>query len=194
MRNKNNKKRHDAATFLKRFLTHPGQVGSVAPSSRFLAKAMLDQVDWKNTLNIAELGAGTGVFTRKIVKLARPDAKILVFEIDKTLRNLIRDEHPEHKGLRLYSDAQKLIDAMHENNIKNLDFIISSLPFTVLPHYMSENILDAANEALKPDGRFIAYQYSRIMKNKLTEKFSDIKMKYVLLNIPPAFVFNCGKK
>lgn len=194
MRNRNNKNRHEAAAFLKRFMQHPGRIGSVAPSSKFLVRAMLDQVDWENALNIAELGAGTGVFTREIVKRARPDANILVFEIDVTLRKLIKEAHPDHKGLKLYSDAQKLIEVMNENGMKNFDYIISSLPFTVLPHEMSENILNAVNQSLKPEGRFIAYQYSRIMKRKLTEKFSDTKIKYVLLNIPPAFVFNCGKK
>ena len=193
MRNKGKKSKHAAATFLKRFLQHPGRIGSVAPSSKFLAHAMLSQVNWNNALNIAELGAGTGVFTRDIVKLARPDANILVFEIDVSLRKLIKEEHPDHKGLKLYSDAQKLEEVMRENNIESFDYIISSLPFTVLPHEMSENILNAVNKTLSPNGRFIAYQYSRIMKHKLCEKFRDIKSKYVLLNIPPAFVFNCGK-
>ena len=193
MRNKDTKSKHAAATFLKRFIQHPGRIGSVAPSSKFLAHAMLSQVDWKSALNIAELGAGTGVFTRDIVKLARPDANILVFEIDVSLRKLIREEHPDHKGLKLYSDAQKLEEVMRENNIESFDYIISSLPFTVLPHEMSENVLNAASKTLSPNGRFIAYQYSRIMKHKLNEKFSDIKSKYVLLNIPPAFVFNCSK-
>lgn len=191
---KKNKTKREAATFLKRFIKHPGRIGSVAPSSKFLTRAMLSQIDWKNALNIAELGAGTGVFTREIIKLARPDANILVFEIDASLRRVIKERHPDHKGLKLYSDAQKLLEIMHENNIENLDCVISSLPFTVLPRQMSENILNAASDALKPDGRFIAYQYSRIMKHKLTDKFNDIKTKYVLLNIPPAFVFNCGKK
>ena len=185
MRNKDTKSKHAAATFLKRFFQHPGRIGSVAPSSKFLAHAMLSQVDWKSALNIAELGAGTGVFTRDIVKLARPDANILVFEIDVSLRKLIREEHPDHKGLKLYSDAQKLEEVMRENNIESFDYIISS--------QMSENVLNAASKTLSPNGRFIAYQYSRIMKHKLSEKFRDIKSKYVLLNIPPAFVFNCSK-
>lgn len=196
MRNKDSKfkrRSHEAATFLKRFFTHPGRIGSVAPSSKFLAHAILSQVDWANAKNIAELGAGTGVFTRDIVKLARSDANILVFEIDVSLRRLIKEEHPEHKGLKLYSDAQKLEEAMRENKIEKFDYIISSLPFTVLPHNMSENILNAVNKTLSAKGRFIAYQYSRIMAHTLQEKFSDVKSQYVLLNIPPAFVFNCAR-
>lgn len=182
----------ESMVFLKRFIGSPRQVGSVAPSSRFLTNAMLGRVDWENAHAVAELGAGTGVFTRNIVKRARPDAKILVFEVDPELQKLIKDEHPDHPGLRLYGDAQELLSIMRDEGIDKLDFVISSLPFTVLPHDVSENILNAVQKALKPEGRFIAYQYSSIMKPVLTARFRDIKTKFVLFNIPPAIVYDCG--
>ena len=182
----------ESAVFLKRFLGAPRQVGSVAPSSRFLTRAMLGRVDWARARNVAELGAGTGVFTREIVKRARPDARILVFEVDPALQELIRAEHPDHPGLKLFGDAQELCSIMRDEGIDKLDFVISSLPFTVLPHEMSGNILNAVQDALTPEGRFIAYQYSSIMKHTLASRFSDIKTKFVLFNIPPAFVYDCG--
>ena len=178
--------------FLKRFLGAPRQVGSVTPSSRFLTRAMLDRVDWERADCVAELGAGTGVFTREIVKRARPETKILVFEVDPALREVIRQENPDHPGLRLHGDAQELCAIMKDEGIEALDFVISSLPFTVLPHDMTENILNAVQDALSPKGRFVAYQYSQIMRSKLVSRFPDIQRKYVLLNVPPAFVYDCG--
>ena len=183
----------ESMTFLKRFAKSPRRIGSVAPSSKFLTRAMLDQVDWENANYIAELGAGTGVFTREIVKLAKPDAKILVFEIDSALQKMIRDEHPQHKGLSIHSDAQELRKFMRENGIDKLDFVISSLPFTVLPPKMSVRILNAVLESLKPGGHFVAYQYSSLMKHVLKKKFSHIKTRFVAFNIPPAFVYNCWR-
>ena len=177
--------------FLKQFTTHPGRIGSVTPSSRFLTRAMLERVDWENANFIAELGAGTGVFTREIVKLAKPDAKILVFEIDPNLQEMIKKENPNHKGLKLFSDAQELKNIMQSEGIKEFDFVISSLPFTVLPQKMSVRILDGVKKCLKPDGHFIAYQYSSIMKPRLQKRFKSIKTKFVLLNVPPAFVYDC---
>ena len=183
----------ESLTFLKRFADAPRRIGSVAPSSKFLTKAMLERVDWENANFIAELGAGTGVFTREIVKRAKPDAKILVFEIDPALQKLIRDEHPKHKGLTIHSDAQKLYEYMKENGIEKLDFIISSLPFTVLPPKMTVRVLDGALKALKPGGHFVAYQYSSIMKHVLKKKFSHIKTRWVAFNIPPAFIYDCWR-
>ena len=180
-------------TFLKRFANSPRRIGSVAPSSKFLTKAMLDRVDWENAGFIAELGAGTGVFTREIVKRARPDAKILVFEIDPALQKMIREEHREHEGLSLHSDAQELYRYMKENGIKQLDFVISSLPFTVLPPKMTVRILNAVVKCLKNDGHFVAYQYSSIMKHVLKKKFSHMKTRFVMFNVPPAFVYDCWR-
>ena len=181
----------ESLVFFKRFAGHPGRIGSVTPSSKFLTRAMLDRVDWGKANFIAELGAGTGVFTREIVKLAKKDAKILVFEIDPDLQKLIREEHPDHKGLKLFSDAQELENIMKNEGIKSLDFVISSLPFTVLPHKMSENILNSVKKSLKNNGHFIAYQYSSIMKKTLLKRFKSIKTKFVLFNVPPAFVYDC---
>ena len=183
----------ESMTFLKRFANSPRRIGSVAPSSKFLTKAMLDTVDWEQANYIAELGAGTGVFTREIVKRAKPTAKILVFEIDPALQKLIRDEHPEHSGLILHSDAQELNRYMAENGIEQIDFVISSLPFTVLPHKMTIRVLNAVIKSLKPGGHFVAYQYSSIMKHVLQKKFSHIKTRFVAFNIPPAFVYDCWR-
>ena len=168
----------ESFTFIKRFANSPRRIGSVAPSSKFLTKAMLERVDWANA---------------EIVKLAKPDAKIMVFEIDPALQKLIREEHPEHKGLTLHSDAQELYSYMKENGIEKLDFVISSLPFTVLPPKMTVRILDGVMKALKPGGHFVAYQYSSIMKHVLKKKFSHIKTRFVAFNIPPAFVYDCWR-
>ena len=183
----------ESMKFLERFAKSPRKIGSVTPSSKFLTKAMLEQVDWENANYIAELGAGTGVFTREIVKFAKPDAKILIFEIDPALQKMIKDEHTQHKGLSLHSDAQELSKCMEEKGIEKLDFVISSLPFTVLPPKISIRILNAAIESLKPNGHFVAYQYSSIMKHVLQKKFSHIKTRFVPLNIPPAFVYDCWR-
>ena len=183
----------ESMTFLKRFASSPRRIGSVAPSSKFLTRAMLDRVDWANARYIAELGAGTGVFTREIVKRARPDARILVFEIDPALQEMIRNEHPEHKGLTLHSDAQELRKYMDDNGITALDFVISSLPFTVLPPKMTVRILNGVVKALKPEGHFVAYQYSSIMKHVLRKKFAHMQTRFVMFNVPPVFVYDCWK-
>ena len=104
---------------------------------------------------------------------------------------MIKNENHEHKGLRICSDAQELNNIIKSEGIEFLDAVLSSLPFTVLPADMTKNILDAVQLSLKPDGNFVAYQYSSIMKKKLIERFAKISTSFVLFNIPPAFVYDC---
>jgi phospholipid N-methyltransferase len=180
----------EGVIFLRRFFEAPRQVGSVMPSSPYLTKAMLDKIDWNEAKYIAELGAGTGVFTRSIVRKLRRGGKTLVFEIDPALKILIETENP---GLTVYGDARDLPEVMKDSDVPFLDYIVSSLPFAVLPPHMTASILDAAGKSLKPGGKLIAYQYSRHMKPYFEKRFESVKISFVLRNVPPAFVYECTK-
>ena len=61
----------DCIVFFKRFIAKPGQIGSVMPSSRYLVKNMLSHTDWSKINNVAELGAGTGVVTSRLLTKLR---------------------------------------------------------------------------------------------------------------------------
>jgi phospholipid N-methyltransferase len=180
----------EGVVFLRRFVRAPRQVGSVIPSSPFLTKAVMNKIAWDDVRHVAELGAGTGVFTRAIVRNLRAEGNVLVFEIDPTLRNIIEKEHG---GLKVYGDARELPEVMTDRNIRQLDCIVSSLPFAVLPPRMTASILDAVDKCLKPGGKLVAYQYSKHMKPYLEKRFESVKISFVLRNVPPAFVYECTK-
>ncbi|MDR1379436.1 MAG: methyltransferase domain-containing protein [Synergistaceae bacterium] len=180
----------EGVVFLRRFVGAPRQVGSVIPSSPFLTRAVMDRIVWDDARYVAELGAGTGVFTRAIVRNLKSGGNVLVFEIDPALRNIIEKEHD---SLKVYDDAQKLPEIMEERNIRQLDYIVSSLPFAVLPPRVTASILDAVDKCLKPGGKLVAYQYSRHMKPYFEKRFGSVKISFVLRNVPPAFLYECTK-
>ena len=180
----------ESAAFFKRFVRKPLQVGSVIPSSPFLTRAVMSKIEWDDAQYVAELGAGTGVFTRAIMRSLKPDGRILVFEIDSTLKAIIENEHP---GLVVYGDAKELHRITYDNGIRQLDYVVSSLPFTVLPPVLTSSIIEAVYRCLKPGGKFIAYQYSKYMKNYFEKRFESVKTSFVLCNVPPAFVYECTK-
>ena len=181
----------ESAVFLKRFVSKPLQVGSVIPSSPFLTRAMMSKIEWDDAGYVAELGAGTGVFTRAIVRSLKPDGKVFVFEIDKAMRAIIENEHP---NLMVYGDATELHRIITDLEVSQLDYVVSSLPFAVLPPRITASILDAVDKSLKPGGKLIAYQYSKHMKHYFEKRFESVRMSFVLYNVPPAFVYECTKK
>ncbi|MCL1875648.1 MAG: methyltransferase domain-containing protein [Synergistaceae bacterium] len=178
--------------FFKRFISAPSRIGSVTPSSKYLMHEMLNKVIWSECESIVELGAGTGVFTCKIAeKMA--SGRLIVFEIDEKLRSMIKTNHKKNKKLKvtIHSNAEELPETIESFGLRKVDCILSSLPFTALPQKMTDNILNAIAECLKPDGKFVAYQYSHIMKKEFEKRFKSVKVSFVLRNIPPAFVYEC---
>ncbi|HHI6756821.1 TPA: methyltransferase, partial [Yersinia enterocolitica] len=68
-------------SYLQRFIASPRTVGTLAPSSPWLCQAMLNQVDWKKSLNIAELGAADGVLTKRILSHMSESSRLQAYEI-----------------------------------------------------------------------------------------------------------------
>jgi phospholipid N-methyltransferase len=99
----------------------------------------------------------------------------------------------EHPSVTVYGDARELPRIMSDRHIQQLDCVVSSLPFAVLPPRMTAAILDAIDETLKPGGKLIAYQYSKHMRPYFEKRFARVKTSFVLRNVPPAFVYECTK-
>jgi len=150
----------------------------------------MSKINWDEASYIAELGAGTGVFTRAIVRNMKPDSRLFPFEIDSSFKAMIENEHP---GLTVYGDATELSCVIAENGVGQLDYVVSSLPFSVLPLRVTVSVFDTVDKCLKPGGKFIAYQYSRFTRYYLQKRFEKVATSFVLCNVPPAFVFECTK-
>ena len=173
--------------FLTEYLRKPFVIGAVAPSSRFLAAKMLKPVDFKNARTIVELGAGTGVFTKRILTRMRKDAQLHVFEI-----------HPPfvEKLSRIKDKRMNLVPQRAEQLAKHVaqaDAIISSLPLMAFPTPTVRKIIAEVKKSLKPGGIYVQFQYGLKSKKLLARHFDDVSIDFTPLNIPPAFVYRCRK-
>lgn len=177
--------------FLNKFLRSPGQIGSVTPSSKFLAKKMIESVPWNDVKAIAELGVGTGAITKYIQTAAGENTKVLLFETDSYMRRKLARQYPDFP---CYTDSCELQSAMHNERIEQLDCIISGLPFAAFSQSMRDKLMKQITISLKDNGLFIAFQYSLQMKKQLSTHFDIEKIKFVPFNVPPAFVYVCRRK
>lgn len=185
--NETYEKLKESTTLLRRFLAAPRTIGSVAPSSQALTESMLENVDWDKVKTIVELGAGTGVFTKAIIERAAPGTHIFIFEIDDELRDKLGKE----TGRTIYSNASHMKEALINEGLDKIDLIVSSIPYAVLPLKTTESIMRALQECIEENGTFVAFQYSLQMKKTFQQIFTDVKTRFVALNIPPAFVYEC---
>ncbi|WP_081667140.1 class I SAM-dependent methyltransferase [Paenibacillus pinihumi] len=184
---------HELLMFFSKFIRMPKQIGSITPSSAFLARKMTAQVPWERTAAIAELGAGSGAITKYIASAIQKHTQVLLFEKDAGLRQRLSEDYPDFS---CYPDASCIDDALRQHGLEDekLDCIVSGLPFFNFPQPVRDKLMEQIAAALKPGGLFIAFQYSQQMRKQLDLQFEMEDVHFVPLNVPPAFVYVCRKK
>jgi len=178
--------------FFKEFLKERKTVGALSPSSIFLARKMLAPIDFEKARVIVELGPGTGIFTKEVLKKLHPDAKLLVFETQKNFCEMIERDIKDSRMILINDSAEKIQEYLQKNGLENADYTISSIPFTVRPSQIKNTILSQAVKCLKPGGIFIQFQYSLNAHKLLKSYFKTVKLDFTPMNIPPAFIYKCS--
>ncbi|MEA2390684.1 MAG: hypothetical protein QOK31_793 [Solirubrobacteraceae bacterium] len=177
-----------AARFLRAFVANPRAVGAVLPTSR---RAVSDTLDLANVAEagvVVELGAGSGVYTRELLRRMGPHARLLACEVDPQLCAAL--------GAELDDPRLELVAASAEHVEGHLrgaapDIVVSALPFTSLPAALRKRVLDLSSAILAPRGVMLVLQYSPFLRRDLGRRFRSVEQRISPLNVPPAFLFRC---
>ncbi|MFD2993498.1 class I SAM-dependent methyltransferase [Fictibacillus nanhaiensis] len=175
--------------FIQKFFQSPKQVGSLFPSSLSLAKKMTTQLCWDHIDIAAELGAGTGVITKQILRNMKSNSELYIFEKDDEMRKKLKLYFPEST---VCEDARHILTSSGKEE-ESLDAIFSGLPFANFTRDLQREIVEEVYRALRPGGVFVAFQYSTQMKRTFLEVFRTVEIAFVPKNFPPAFVYTCEK-
>lgn len=166
--------------------------GAVAFSSDTLAKKMLNRVDFSHAEVIIELGAGSGCITKEIAKNKRPETKLLIFEINAVFCDVLR-EKIKGENIFIINDSAENIE-QHLRKITGkptVDFIISSLPFSIINEKIREKIMIDIQKILTPYSLYVQFGYNKKKYKEMLNNFETVNTSFVLGNLPPAYVFNC---
>jgi len=179
--------------FFKEAVKNYKTSGTIVPSSKYLANKMLKDIDFSNANLIIELGPGNGAITHNILNKLKSNAILVCFEINDAFYNELKKiNHPQLIVLK--ASAEKVERELKKLGYINADYIVSSLPLTIIPKEISHNILLENFNFLKKGGMFIQYQYSLTYYKKLKEVFGkNITLNFEPINFPPAFVYKCTK-
>jgi phospholipid N-methyltransferase len=182
---------YDSLLFLRKFILNPYEIGSLVPSSRYLAQKMVKPIPWHHIDSVAELGSGTGSITQFIESNVHKKTKVFLFEKDESMRSKLGLKFPDFS---CHSNASDLTKVIRQNGVEQLDCIISCLPFFNFSKELRDTLVYQIHKSLKNNGYFIAFQYSLQMKENFSNIFDIEKVNLVPLNFPPAFVYVCRKK
>lgn len=194
------RRRSSLRVFLQRFFRDPRSVGAVAPSSRFLARKMVEPIRWRAGVKIVEFGPGTGPFTDEIARRLPAGAQYLGIERDPVFAELLRRRFP-HLDF-VCESVEGLVGILEERDLLPVDHIISGLPFASLPVEVSSRILDAIEGALANGATFTTFQYlhayglpaARRFRREMRRRLGALRSaRLEFRNLPPAFVFTWRK-
>lgn len=178
------------SNFLSQFLKKENQVGAIAPSSRLLAKKLMKAIDFDKDRTFVELGAGTGIITREILKNMHPDARLFIFETNESFcQRLQKIDDP--RLVILQGSAEHIKEQLDTYGVDSVDVVLSSIPFTIVPKQVKDRILTASIELLGAEGFFFQFQYSLQAYRYFKRLFGEVKLDFMAYNLPPAFIYTC---
>ena len=172
--------------YIKNFIRDP-RVASVTPTSNHATQVLFRDVDCSLCNNIVEYGPGSGVITREILRQMRPDARLIVIEINESFYHELK----KHKDPRLIVElgsAEQVDDIVAKHGMSTPDLIVSGIPFSLIKPAQRENIMMSTRRIMHPEGSFLVYQASTQIKPLLTDHFETVDTTFVFRNIPPLFI------
>ncbi|MFI5135764.1 MAG: class I SAM-dependent methyltransferase [Chitinophagales bacterium] len=168
-------------------------VGSIRPSSPQLSREMASSINSKVPQNIFELGAGEGAITRELLSAMHPESKLYVFEINENFLEALK-ELDDHRLILIHDSAEFLTRHLSELKLEQVDVVVSALPTVLFDKEVARKIIRDSYDALRSGGLFVQFHYSRVNKKVYEEIFDEVKVKFIIGNLPPAFVYVCRKK
>ena len=196
--------------FLKGFLEDRYHTGALLPSSTSLAEEITRHIPSSQRCCILEVGAGTGVFTQKILERANGKSEVVVYECNPKFARLLEENFAQEKN-------RVQVEATYVQNLKKSNYfhhVVCGLPFNNFPVETIEEIFDTLYEALQDGGTLSYFEYHGIRRVKklvipkkerkkldsigqtlqrMRERFRHRRRRVVWRNFPPAVVWHLWK-
>ncbi|WP_435018917.1 ornithine lipid N-methyltransferase [Tundrisphaera sp. TA3] len=186
---------NDLLLFCGKFLRHGTKIASLAPSSRWLSRATVGNVDWDRAKVIVELGAGTGPITRAIAAKARPGCKVLVLERDPDFARLLRERFADRADFEVIEgDVRDLAAMLAERGIDRVDHVISGLPVPSFPADLQRDLFRVVGRVLAPEGTYNQITELALVYQGLYRRyFEEVRFVFEPRNFPPAGAYYCRR-
>ncbi len=183
----------DFSLFLGKFLRHGTAIASLAPSSPWLSRTTVRNVDWQRAKVLVELGAGTGPITRIIAEKARPGCKVIVLERDADFAKLLRERFQNRDDFEIIQgDVRDLAGMLSDRGISRVDHVISGLPVPSFPKDLQRDLFKVVATVLDPSGTFNQITELPLIYWRFYKRFfREVQFAFEPRNFPPAGAYFC---
>ncbi|MDI3567462.1 class I SAM-dependent methyltransferase [Bradyrhizobium sp. Arg816] len=184
----------DILPFFRAWVRNPLRVAAVAPSGPAVSALMAQEIT-ADTGPVIELGPGTGVFTRELLRRGISQQDLTLVEYGSDFIPLLQQRFP---GARvLWMDAAWLVrEKLFEG--APVGAVVSGLGLLTMPPEKVLAILGGAFAYLRPNGAFYQITYGPrcpvpdAILDRLDLQASCIGQTY--RNLPPASVYRISRR
>lgn len=187
----------ESLQFLGNFLRHPGSVGAILPSSRWLAETLTRALPVGPGDLVLEYGPGTGPMTVALEPYVTRGVNYLGIERNNGFCQLLLQRFPRlqfHHG-----SVEDVVAILEQRGLGEAKAraIVSGLPFASFPAELQHRVIAGIEAVLAPGGEFRTFQYVHAFRlpaacrfrRTMAEHFGAcIRSRPVLRNVPPAYV------
>ncbi len=183
----------DFFLFLGKFLKHGTAIASLAPSSRWLSRATVANIDWEKARVVVELGAGTGPITKVLAEKARPDCRVIVLERDPDFARILRERFQGQANMDVIEgDVRDLDRLLAARGVATVDHVISGLPVPSFPKDLQRSLFEVVRKVLEPGGTFNQITEMPLVYWPLYRRvFREVRFVFEPRNFPPAGAYYC---
>ncbi len=148
------------------------EIGAFCPSGPRLARHMTKWMQLESSdvsRRVLEVGAGTGPFTREILKNLRPGDRLDVVELQPNFCQFLEEQivspfRQTNPGITVEIHNCSILEAELHGPY---DDIICGLPFNNFPVNNVDELFDCMLNQLKPSGHMVYFAYMGMAKLKL---------------------------
>lgn len=176
--------------FLKTAL-HDHRIGAITKSSPQTIARVVAAIP-PSCAYLVEYGPGDGTVTRAILDRLPQYGRLVAIERNATLAGELQSLRDQRLSI-MHGDILDIAPRLHELPLPRIDAVVSCVPCTLLQPHERERLVRDTYAALAPGGAFIVYQYSLLMRPLLQRYFSNVRLSFAPLNLPPYFVMTAKK-
>ncbi len=186
------------STIFRQFVMRPREIGALSRSSPALARRMAEAVRWPTSGTVIEAGPGDGAITEELLAEKPDGASFLAVEVNPEFAAALQRKLPEVRVV--LDDLLHLPRICAREGVSEVDVVVATLPWSLLPQKRQKALLRAILDTLSPTGQFLFYIYVQALPlwhlssfaRLLRERFGTIERgRVVWRNLPPAIIFDC---
>ena len=174
--------------FIKGWVKNPGAVGAVKPTGVPAARHMASLIPTESDLPVLELGPGTGVITKELIKRGFEPKKIVSIEYSKDFYDYLVESIPDVNFIN--GNAFNLEETLNDVEYERYAGVIGAIPLLNIPEEERVNVIVESLKLVANNGPFVQISYGpKPPMAAVPGKFTVKKSDRIYRNLPPAGIW-----